>query len=134
MSNPIKVPTRSSRNESPSQSPALVCAEIRILEAGHFRKREDMSRVDYRNVNGECAGCTAPIIAATAREVLRVQLGLGSALGKATAARLYKLSRQLKNSDVREPERLASAAKLGSTVYKQLHDELLGTEKSSKAA
>jgi hypothetical protein len=77
---------------------------------------------------------TAPITAPTAREVLRVQLGLGSALGKSDGRAIIQTVPTVKSSDVRELEQLATAAKLGSAVYKQLDDELLGTEKSSKAA
>jgi hypothetical protein len=100
----------------------VTCVAIDTLfDCGHFKRRECMAtRFDYHNVAKQCRKCNH----FNSGMPYEFSLAIDRTWGKGTSARLHKLSHTIKQWDVRELDQLASAAKLGMPVYRQLYDEL----------
>lgn len=91
------------------------------FDCGHFRWREQMStRFDYKNLAKQCWSCNR----FQGGRPYEFSLHIDKTWGKGTSTKLFKASQKLKQWDDRELDQLASAAKMGFNVYRQLYDSL----------
>jgi hypothetical protein len=107
--------------ERDAGDPCISCAEIRILEAGHFRNSTSgIVRFHPFNINGQCAQCNRYVGGRT----YEYGIALDKKFGRGTAAFLERLSHKTEPWDTRELDQLKVAARYGARVYEQVYFEL----------
>jgi hypothetical protein len=100
------------------------CAEIRTLEAGHFRV-STLAPTNYHpaNLNGQCRNCNGY----NGGKTYEYSIELDKRWGKGTAAFLEKLSRTSDRWSIEELGTLKDAARRGSRVYEATYYALRPT-------
>ena len=101
--------------------PCISCGAVgREVDAGHFRIRQNMAtRFHPKNVNAECRRCNR-----FGSMGFEYGVNLDKKYGEGTANKLYQLSTETKQWEVRDLEALCDAAKRGVRVYGALYNEL----------